>query len=65
MNPRTIIIGTFVAVILMAGHSKNFRKIAKGRKIAKKTKNMKYMPNQESFERLSFLQKEHGRMIRK
>lgn len=42
MNPRTIIIGTFVAVILMAGHSKNFRKIAKGRKIAKKTNKEEY-----------------------
>jgi hypothetical protein len=42
MNPKTIIIGIFIAVILMAGHSKNFRKIAKGRKIAKKTNKEEY-----------------------
>lgn len=42
MKPKTIIIGTFVAVILMAGHSKNFRKIARGRKIAKKTNKEEY-----------------------
>lgn len=42
MKPKTIIIGTVVAIILMAGHSKNFRKIARGRKIAKKTNNEEY-----------------------
>lgn len=42
MEPKTIIIGTVIAVILMAGHSKHFRKIARGRKIAKKTNKGEY-----------------------